>query len=251
MLLVLGSREGSHWSLLIYEKRSNTWFHMDSSGSVNTPHAKQIRDRVDKCLVKQGNHAHSNTSYIESQCTQQKNGYDCGPLTILFAMSTAKKIARGEPLQACWVREYEAYGIRRWIQAELNETLLDLEKGRVRTRDTINHGGRSAEVKSKNICWFYKHRTCRFGVNCTYWHPPGVRQKERRDTYRDNNRYTKNHQYTQRNYPNDNYKHNQNTHFLENRRNPKNWPTSMEMDQAIKLIRFLQVGSSSRGPARR
>ena len=26
-------------------------------------------------------------------------------------------------------------------------------------------------VKSKNICWFHKYRTCNFGNNCAYWHP--------------------------------------------------------------------------------
>ena len=67
-----GSGEGSHWSLLIYERKSNTWYHMDSGGSANAPHAKQIRDRVDRCLVKQGNHENSNTSYIVSLHTQKK-----------------------------------------------------------------------------------------------------------------------------------------------------------------------------------
>ena len=37
----LGSGEGSHWSLLIYERKSNTWYHMDSGGSANAPHAKK------------------------------------------------------------------------------------------------------------------------------------------------------------------------------------------------------------------
>ena len=105
------SGEGSHWSLLIYERDSNTWYHMDSGRSANAPHAKQIMDRVNKYLVKQGSLENSNTSYVESRCTQQQNGYDCGPLTILFAMSTAKKIARGEPLQACWVKGDKAYGV--------------------------------------------------------------------------------------------------------------------------------------------
>ena len=120
---------------------------MDSGRSANAPHAKQIMDRVNKYLVNQGSLENSNTSYVESRCTQQQNGYDCGPLTILFAMSTAKKIARGEPLQACWVKEDDAYGVRKWIHAELNNNLLDLEKGGVRTNDKINHSGKDVRVK--------------------------------------------------------------------------------------------------------
>ena len=105
----LGSGEGSHWSLLIYGRDSNTWYHMDSERSANAPHAKQIMDRVNKFLVKQGSLENSNTSYVESHCTQQRNGYDCGPLTILFAKNTTKMIARGEPLYTCLVDEDETY----------------------------------------------------------------------------------------------------------------------------------------------
>ena len=99
----LGSGEGSHWSLLVYERDRNTWYHMDSGKNTNTPHAKQIMDKVNKYLVNQGSLVNSNTNYVESRCTQQQNGYDCGPLTILFAKNTTKMIARGESLHICWV----------------------------------------------------------------------------------------------------------------------------------------------------
>ena len=70
---------------------------MDSGKSTNTPHAKLIIDKVNKYLVNQGNLENSSTNYIESRCTQQKNGYDCGPLMILFAQNTANMISRGNP----------------------------------------------------------------------------------------------------------------------------------------------------------
>ena len=102
----LGSGEGSHWSLLVFARDVNTWYHMDSSKSTNAPHAKQIVDKVNKYLVNQGNLENSSTNYIESRCTQQKNGYDCGPLMILFTQNTAN-ISRGEPLYTCYVNEDE------------------------------------------------------------------------------------------------------------------------------------------------
>merc|ERR1712121_465339 len=266
----LRSGEGSHWSLLIYERRSNTWYHMDSGGGTNAPHAKQIMGKVNNWLVKQGSYENSSTKYVESSCTQQKNGYDCGPFAILFAMSTAKMIARGESLETCWVNKDEIHDIRSWIHSEINFELLDLEKGIAPTNDKFSHIGRDVGKKSKKICWFYRYRTCRFGDNCIYWHPPGVRQREGWDRYRDRNykdheknyrgpsnslpneKYnwqTKNHQYPQRGRPNDNHNHNHNTHFLGSQWDPKNWPTPMEMDQAIKLLRLLQVGTSGWGPA--
>ena len=92
----LGSGEGSHWSLLVYERDRNTWYHMDSGRNANAPHAKRIIDKVNKYLVNQGSLVNSNTNYVECRCTQQRNGYDCGPLAILFAKNTTKMIGRGE-----------------------------------------------------------------------------------------------------------------------------------------------------------
>ena len=97
----LGSGEGSHWSLLIYERKRNTWYHVDSGGNANAPHAERIMDKVNKYLVKQGILVNANTDYVVCRCTQQRNGYDCGPLAILFAKKICKMIARGYPLHTC------------------------------------------------------------------------------------------------------------------------------------------------------
>ena len=48
----------------------------------------------------------------------------------------------------------------------------------------MNNRDKDEMVKRKQVCWFYKYRECKFGKNCSYWHPPGVRQKDR-DRYRD------------------------------------------------------------------
>ena len=40
----LGSGEGSHWSLLVYERDKNTWYHMDSGKNTNASHAERIID---------------------------------------------------------------------------------------------------------------------------------------------------------------------------------------------------------------
>merc|ERR1711874_346101 len=57
------------------------------------------------------------------------------------------------------------------------------KQGKVRTSDTMNHRDKDEMVKRKNACWFYMYRECRKGKKCSYWHPPGVRQKEG-DRYR-------------------------------------------------------------------
>ena len=93
-------------------------------------------------------------------------------------------IARGESLHTSWVDENETHNVRKRIHTQLNNKLRYLEKGEVRTSDTMNHSDKDEMVKRKKVCWFYKYMACKFGNSCSYWHPPGVRQKER-DRYRD------------------------------------------------------------------
>ena len=177
-----GSGEGSHWSLLVYERDKNTWYHLDSGKNANAPYAKQIMNKVNKYFVNQGSLINPKTNYVECSCTQQRNGYDCGPLAILFAKNITTKIANGESLHTCKVDENKTHYVRDRIHNQINNKLWYLEKGEVRTNDTMNHD--KDVMVNRKVCWFYKYRECKFGRKCSHWHPPDVRQKER-DRYRD------------------------------------------------------------------
>ena len=59
---------GSHWSLLIYEKSSTTFFHLDSLGKSNSNQAKRIAKNLNL----------SKREPIELNCLQQENSWDCG-----------------------------------------------------------------------------------------------------------------------------------------------------------------------------
>lgn len=75
---------GSHWSLLVCDKISETFFHFDSSGvgCWNESSAKIVSNKF--------NHVFG-TSFdvINPQCPTQKNGYDCG----VFVVAIAEKLA--------------------------------------------------------------------------------------------------------------------------------------------------------------
>ena len=95
-----------------------------------------------------------------------------------------RMIAREEPLHTCWVDENETHNVRKRIHTQLSNKLQYLEKGEVLTSDKRNHSDKDLMVKRKQVCWFYKYRECKFGKNCSYWHPPGLRQQDK-DRYRD------------------------------------------------------------------
>lgn len=71
---------GSHWSLLVYYKETNTFFHHDSFKGVNRWNAKQLFEAVSP-FVSDGNAAYRECS----DTPQQKNGYDCGVYLLAIA----------------------------------------------------------------------------------------------------------------------------------------------------------------------
>ena len=130
-LTVNNSKEiggGSHWSLLVYARHENVGYHMDSSKGTNTSQAKAILDKIDQYYISHGSHAPKST-LVESRCTQQKNSYDCGPMTMLFARDAVNNINKGDPLNTCWVNEKETDKIRKGILIEMNSELQRLENG--------------------------------------------------------------------------------------------------------------------------
>ncbi|XP_043693887.1 NEDD8-specific protease 1 [Telopea speciosissima] len=78
---------GTHWSLLAYERSTNTFVHHDSIAGSNSLHAKRLR----KALLGFIGSSCSETDgrYLEYTDTpQQTNGYDCG----LYVLAIAKVI---------------------------------------------------------------------------------------------------------------------------------------------------------------
>jgi len=63
---------GSHWSLLVYCKNEDTFFHYDSSSGSNYSHAKQLAMKLSKFLSPE------EAAFVQPDTLQQKNGYDCG-----------------------------------------------------------------------------------------------------------------------------------------------------------------------------
>ncbi|KAL0735214.1 hypothetical protein Bca4012_011424 [Brassica carinata] len=77
---------GLHWSLLVYHKEANSFFHHDSFMGSNRWSARQLYQAVSP-FVSDGDAA----AYREcSDTPQQKNGYDCG----VYLLATAQVICK-------------------------------------------------------------------------------------------------------------------------------------------------------------
>jgi len=69
---------GSHWSLLVFVRDSQTFYHLDSSTGMNNLVAKEMAGKAAKLVG-----AVEQASVIEMNVEQQSNGHDCG-LFLLF-----------------------------------------------------------------------------------------------------------------------------------------------------------------------
>ncbi|KAJ4952399.1 hypothetical protein NE237_029231 [Protea cynaroides] len=68
---------GTHWSLLAYERSTNTFVHHDSMAGSNSLHAKRLWKALLGFIDSSG--SDSDDRYLEYSATpQQRNGYDCG-----------------------------------------------------------------------------------------------------------------------------------------------------------------------------
>ncbi|XP_041347488.1 sentrin-specific protease 8-like [Gigantopelta aegis] len=69
---------GSHWSLLVYVRSKQEFRHYDSSGNTNSAMAKNLAYKLQPFV-----HAPlGRMQFIEMDCPQQQNGYDCGLFVI-------------------------------------------------------------------------------------------------------------------------------------------------------------------------
>ena len=74
---------GSHWSLLVYNKSNNEFYHHDPIRGTNNRHALEIVSG----MAKASKNFKDRITNIESP--QQNNGYDCGTYIIIYANNMA------------------------------------------------------------------------------------------------------------------------------------------------------------------
>ncbi|KAJ4807586.1 NEDD8-specific protease 1 [Rhynchospora pubera] len=76
---------GSHWSLLVCHVPSRLFAHHDSSGRLNSPHARHLFHSLNPFFI-----SPQDFRYIEGPTPMQTNGYDCG----LYVMAIARCVCQ-------------------------------------------------------------------------------------------------------------------------------------------------------------
>ncbi|XP_070492126.1 sentrin-specific protease 8 [Chironomus tepperi] len=109
---------GSHWSLLVYSKSDNTFYHFDSSGSSNYYVCSKLAKIIKSCLKL------SNEKIVQVECLQQNNSYDCGIYVLCHADSVCKAIMKSNTLKDIKKISYKTVLSKR---SELLEIIKSIE----------------------------------------------------------------------------------------------------------------------------
>ena len=189
---------GIHWSLLVFSRKENTWYYMDSAQQANTKLVQTLVNKLNKYMF---SFSDSSPCFVVSKCTKQKNNYDCGPFVMLFAQTASKRIANGEPLDTCFIDEGDVKTLRKWIRNQMEKELQQLGTAKIDTGksnlDKKSKDGRSeinkAQInrvplknvtkqrqqdnqhtynhKMEKVCWKWVNDKCWRGENCKFEHP--------------------------------------------------------------------------------
>ena len=188
---------GIHWSLLVFSRKENTWYYMDSGQHTNKNLAQTLVNKLNKYMF---SFSDSSPSFVISNCTKQKNNYDCGPFVMLFAQTASKRIANCEPLDTCFIDEGDVKTLRKWIRNQMEKELHLLSTAKADTGDSnlnknpkddiyVNKTQTNKRVPLNNdkkqrqqdnhtynhkmvkVCWKWVNDKCWRGKNCKFEHP--------------------------------------------------------------------------------
>ncbi|XP_015172832.1 PREDICTED: sentrin-specific protease 8-like [Polistes dominula] len=87
---------GSHWSLLVYSKPENTYFHFDSCQGTNGSIASTFTNNLMLYF-----NCTNDTRFIERDCPQQDNGFDCGLYVLCFIEIISQYILQNDIIRYC------------------------------------------------------------------------------------------------------------------------------------------------------
>jgi len=87
---------GSHWSLFIYSRLKGMCYHFDSSSGINGFSAKKLARKVTKYFLEK-----QERRYIEMDCPQQNNNYDCGLYVLCLADIVSRHVIKNSKVSDC------------------------------------------------------------------------------------------------------------------------------------------------------
>ena len=167
---------GTHWSLLLFCKKENKYYHYDPIEGKNNNHAKEL---VVNTLDLNNFRSGGLPEYKEVKCLQQENSYDCGPYIMLYIREIVNNIIAGNALKRFHFNKDEATTFRVQLQEIIQYRISKpkkVETPKQAAVETNNDKGvdtnkRNVWEKKNKVCEELAKNECTDRDNCTYEHP--------------------------------------------------------------------------------
>ena len=135
---------GDHWSILLYNKKINKFFHHDPIANTNKEYAVLMAQKLKNIDNK------INPIVIEVLSPQQKNGFDCGIYALLYIKKIIEKIRKGTSpnrYENNEINSKDAEELRRNLYRQIAYELKDEENNGNKAKNT----GKSNSESHKNV----------------------------------------------------------------------------------------------------
>ena len=133
---------GTHWSLIVYNKKDNTYLYFDPLNGRNIKYAKALHlnlidDTSYEGIDSNGRTCHFVPPLVEVKCQGQANGYDCGIFIMAFMATIMKNIVEGKEIGDNKNGPYKTDELRDLLLAALNAE-IDRRKNNLEKHNIIH-----------------------------------------------------------------------------------------------------------------
>merc|ERR1712243_279477 len=141
---------GTHWSLLIFNRTSNKYYHYDPIKGTNREHARVL-------IAKTKDSSKDDPIYIEMECPQQKNSSDCGIYVMLITAELTNNIIEESGSKLTYTNEETAINFREEMKDVIKHRISKTEEPNAQKSKAKENKGEKKNERSKKLN-VYKNR---------------------------------------------------------------------------------------------
>ena len=166
---------GTHWSLLLFCKKENRYYHYDPIEGKNKDHAKEL---ILNTLELNNFRLGALPEYRQAKCPKQENSYDCGPYIMLYIREIINNIITGKETIMHHFNGIEATKFREQMQEIIHYRIEKAGKTKMPKDKSINNNkekcidsDKKTSWEKKSVCEDWARNICNNRKDCKNEHP--------------------------------------------------------------------------------
>ena len=165
------SAGGTHWSLLLFCKKENKYYHYDPIEGKNSDHAKEL---VVNTLDLNNFGLGGLPEFKEIKSLRQENSYDCGPYIMLYIREMVNNIIAGNAHNRFFFNKDEATKFREQLHEIIQYRIAKTRKAenpkeeavKINNDKVVDMNKKNGWEKKNKVCEDWAKSVCNNGDNC-------------------------------------------------------------------------------------